>query len=830
MPGSGIGVTEVTESTDKEPVQYFDDGMPLLDWAIETGLVVGEFYLSGGSIDVFAPGIGFDEDGAVYESMQAGKNSFTEPFNFPFLAGVGDGISYGIAPAEGNVYVPLFTASQTVAVGGGLDGDGTPDRFPIGSAFTFNRYFFIGHGDVGSIVDQYVEAREIPHGTVRGNVVEATTSTALSDVDVFVYHPGEDTPWSHWRTDVHPDDHVPDGSFGGSLPVGEWELKVHDRGRPAAKRAKIEVKPGKEVALQLVAPRTGVLNFTVRDAFDRLVPSKVTIFREDGLPRRDPVLGDGFIGGAPEAVLFSLYGDGEVELSPGTYRAVASRGIEYEIDVSEKFVIDDHTGANITFSVFRSVDTQGWISGDLHVHGAASHDSGVIAVDRVRTMVAEGVEFFSSTDHDFVVDYAPTVELLGMEQWVQTAVGNETTTIEVGHFLGFPLQGDFMAEAGANRDAIDWTDKAPQGLIDQMRDLGASAGQDPMIFVGHPRDGILGYFDEYGFDPYSGTPGSGGEPGTATISTPILAVTNPLLAATNFTWDFDALELLNGKRFELIRTPTQRELDDYAAGGDVDVYDMMSRTLEEQEDLKNGVYKLGYGIEGHIDDWFSLLNLGYRFTVLGNSDTHGLTSVESGCPRNFIMSETDDPAFLDDQAVAEAVKQHRVVASYGPFLQMWVDDAIIGDELVPDGETVEIALDVQAATWIAVDRVELYENGTLIREWDVSGGGPVRRFSESVEITPMKDSWYVAVALGDGDLSPVFTPVEIPYIELQAVVTEALAGVGAVSSLMSPAIPIPKEYPIRPYAITNPIWVDLEGDGFDAPGLPEWLHPPEEPE
>ena len=94
----------------------------------------------------------------------------------------------------------------------------------------------------------------------------------------------------------------------------------------------------------------------------------------------------------------------------------------------------------------------------------------------------------------------------------------------------------------------------------------------------------------------------------------------------------------------------------------------------------------------------------------------------------------------------------------------------------------------------------------------------------------MKDSWYVAVALGDGDLSPVFTPVEIPYIELQAVVTEALAGVGAVSSLMSPAIPIPKEYPIRPYAITNPIWVDLEGDGFDAPGLPEWLHPPEEPE
>jgi hypothetical protein len=825
-----IGTSPSGEPGEGEPVQYFDDGMPLLDWAIETGLVVGEFYLSGGSVDVFAPGIGFDEDGAVYEAMQSGRNSFSDPFNFPFLAGIADGVSYGIAPSEGNVYVPLFTASQTVAVGGGLDGDGSSERFLSGSAYTFNRYFFIGHGDVGSIVDQYLEAREIPYGTVSGNVIEATTATAVSDIDVFVYRAGEDMPWSHWRTDVHPDDHVPDGSFGGRLPVGDWELLVHDRGRPGAKRAKISVKEDKNVALQLEAPRTGVLSFTVRDAFDRPVPAKVSLFREDDLPRRDPVLGDGFIGGSPEAVLFSLYGEGQVELSPGTYRAVASRGIEYEIDVSKPFTVDDHTAASIALSVFRSVDTEGWISGDLHVHGAASHDSGVVAADRVRTMVAEGVEFFSSTDHDYVVDYAPTVELLGMEEWVQTAVGNETTTIEVGHFLGFPLQGDFMAEAGANRDAIDWTDKRPQQLIDQMRELGASAGQDPMIFVGHPRDGILGYFDEYGFDPYSGTPGVGGEPGEATIATPLLAVTNPLLAASAFTWDFDALELLNGKRFELIRTPTQRELDTYADGGEVDVYDMMTRTLAEQEDLKNGVYKLGYGIEGHIDDWFTLLNLGYRFTVLGNSDTHGLTSVESGCPRNFIMSETDDPAFLDDQAVAEAVKAHRVVASYGPFVQMWVDDAIIGDELVPKGESVDIQLDVQAPTWIAVDRVELYENGTLIHEWDVTDGGPVRRFSETISVTPAGDSWYVAVALGDGDLAPVFTPVEIPYIELQAVVTEALSGVGAVASLLSPAVPIPKEYPIRPYAITNPIWVDLDGDGFDAPGLPEWLSAPEEPE
>jgi len=826
------GFTGTDEPPDADPLTYFEGGLPLLDWAISTGMVAGEFYLSGGSTDVFAPGIGFDEDGAVFEAMQGGDNSFLEPFEFPFLAGTADGVSYGIAPREGNIYVPLFTASQTVAVGAGLDGNGEEERFPTGSNYSYNRYFFIGHGDVGSIVDQYVEARNIPSGTVRGNVVEARTADALSGIDVFVYKAGEDMPWSQWQTDVNPDDHVPDGSFGGSLPVGDWELMVHDRGRPAAKKVKISVKKGREVILQLEAPRTGVLNFTVRDEMDRALPSKVTIFREDDVPRRDPVLGDGFIGGAPESVVFSLYGEGEVELAPGTYRAVASRGIEYEIDVSEKFTIDDNTGVNVAFNVFRSVDTEGWISGDLHVHGVASHDSAVLMADRVRTMVAEGVEFFASTDHDYVVDYAPTVELLGMEQWVQTAVGNEVTTIEVGHFLGFPLQGDFIAEAGSDRDLMDWTDKKPGEIVDSLRELGGSAGKEPMVFVGHPRDGILGYFDQYGFDPYSGSPGRGGESGQATVSTPILGLTNDLLDSTNFTWDFHGLELLNGKRFELIRTPTQRELDLYAAdpNGEVDVYDMMSRTMAEQDELVNGVYKLGYGIEGHVDDWFSLLNLGFKFTVLGNSDTHGTTSVESGCPRNFIMSpETDDPAFIDDQAIADAVKEHHVVASYGPFIQMWVDDAIIGDEMVPKGDSVKIDIEVQAPTWIAVDRVELYENGSLLQEWAVDSGPGIVRFSEKVDVTPSKDSWYVVVAMGDGDLAPVFTPVEIPYIELQSVVTEALGGVPEVSSLLDPAIPIPKEYKIRPYAITNPIWVDLDGDGFDAPGLPDWLSPPDLP-
>ena len=35
-----------------------------------------------------------------------------------------------------------------------------------------------------------------------------------------------------------------------------------------------------------------------------------------------------------------------------------------------------------------------------------------------------------------------------------------------------------------------------------------------------------------------------------------------------------------------------------------------------------------------------------------------------------------------------------------------------------------------------------------------------------------------------------------------------------------------RTFPIHPLAITNPIRVDLEGDGFDPPGIPAWVEDP----
>lgn len=819
-----------------EPVDYPLGGIDVVDVGLENGVVFGDFWLAGGSLDVFAPGIGFDEDAAVAAAAAEGRNSFISPFEFPFVAAVGDGLSYGIVPKEGNAYVPLFTSSQTAVVGGVKRGSEDGPRFAPTDAFTYERYFLIGHGDVGSVVDQYLQVRDIPHGTVTGNVFELGTNLPLSGIRVFVFEPGAEAPWSQWTTDVRRDDMVRDGNFGGTLPVGTWEIMVHELGRADTDRFTIEVTEGSEQQVALYAPAPGTVSFEIRDERGRLVPGKLTLLRADPATQpanRQPLLGDGYIGGRPEWVVFADRGTGTIPVPDGEYIAIASRGLEYEIDVSEPFKVDARRGHQIVLQVHQSIDTSGWISADFHVHSAPSHDSGVTLDQRVRTYVCEGVEFFAATDHDVLTDFAPTVEAMGLTEWVQTSVGAETTTVELGHFLAFPLQRHWLGDVGG---AFDWTGSTPTTIVETLRQQGRDAGYEPLVFVAHPRSGILGYHDQFGLNTFDGTPGAPGLSPEIVFNNGLTDIAfrgvNPLLEPGGFTMAYDALELFTGKELFTIRTPLLHEIVDLRDQGEGTMYDWLLRTLEEQQGLEDGTYKIQGDVLGSLDDWMALTNLGYRITALGNSDTHGMTSIEAGCPRNYVMSETDSPGAIDDQAVADAVRDHRVVASYGPFVQLWIDGAIIGDQISTNGE-IEITIEVQAPTWMDIDTVTLYENGSVVEQFDVTEADSTLRFLETFTRTPTQDAWYAVVVGGDAAMDPVFTGEDIPVIQLDDVVAEVLGAVPAITTIagdLSEVTPRPRTYPITPFALTNPIWVDVGGDGWQAPGLPSWWVPTELPE
>ena len=567
-----------TLSCDEAPsestaVEYTSDAAKLIELITDGGLAFGDFTLFGGGVDVFVPGVGFDESGYVNELSELGVNTFVDPIVADYLGASSPDVSYAFMPDGGVISVPMFTGSQTAGFGGFVRADDAE----AGGTFHYDRWLGVGSGDLGSAVDGLMGATGRPAGAVSGQVVEEGTGVALSDVHVFAYRAGAEGPWVEWRTDVG-NDTTPDGSFSGYLPPGQWELVVHAEGRPTGPKIPVTIAKDATTQVVLESPRPGSVTYEVVDETGRLVPSKVSFFSVDGDPVRRPDLGDGHIGGFPAQVSFAPHGHGHIILPPGNYYAVASRGLEYEIDMSPVFRLTEHSTVDLDLQVIRSVDTTGWIAADFHVHSMPSPDSGVTLADRVVTFAAEGMEFLASSDHDAITDFQPVIEQMGMEYWLSSTPGLEVTTVELGHFLGFPLRWDPMADQGG---ALDWTGLTPDEILDGIRDLGEPGTTDPVTIVAHPRDGMLGYFDQYGFDPYGGSIGA-----AAATPSQFTQLSNPLISADQFRLDVDAMEILNAKRFEIIRTPTAQEVEKLEADpSSVSMYDVLARTMDEQDAL-----------------------------------------------------------------------------------------------------------------------------------------------------------------------------------------------------------------------------------------------------
>jgi hypothetical protein len=84
-----------------------------------------------------------------------------------------------------------------------------------------------------------------------------------------------------------------------------------------------------------------------------------------------------------------------------------------------------------------------------------------------------------------------------------------------------------------------------------------------------------------------------------------------------------------------------------------------------------------------------------------------------------------------------------------------------------------------------------------------------------------RDAWFVVEASGSANLFPVVAPQEYASLSPSTVITALSTGFD-LSALdpfgnLSPA----EVFPVTPLAITNPIWVDFDGNGaFDPSNLP----------
>lgn len=930
------------------------------------GLGGGDFLFFGKYNKQFVPGNGFDQQKAVWDAWFAGRDTFAQPFDFDWVAAVGGDVSYAYytvkrdpADPPPRVGVPVFTSTATPFIAATknckLDAsdDATCDSQRL---FKYERFLAVGDGDVSSVAAIIERHRGTPLGTLSGYVRWQDTGGAAKNAHVAVFRdPAPGTDWQDKGLDalvaennkktgspglinaIDADrglDIVEDGDFSAELPAGDYVVVAMDSHRVVFGdliSVKIEADRKQIVLPSLPTPAHIVIHAT--DNSGARIPSKATVVRLDDQGKelyadggRRVYLGQGRIGSSVQDLAYSADGRFDIAVQAGRYRVVVSHGIEYGVHDEADFVIGPGDERRIAAKLTREIDTAGWVSGDFHLHQRPSFDSGMPLEKRVRTIAAEGVDYVAATDHDVVTDFAPYIFAASLQNWLQSAIGVEISTLDMGHFIGFPVKYNELSIPA--HGAVDWYCMSSDTLVDHVvfdrNGFGATTGTDgkpekPTTIVAHPRDGFLGWADAMGLDPFS-----------LTRMTPSTQADNQIFRTV--TCDYDAMEVFNAKRFDLIRTPTVWEIQVFErcmerirlAGFDIktgvtdaaaaltaldnacpeladqklaklttcpandSINDckmrhrrslalvinnaILTRTKDEQaaawahkgdKDPKDAVAKRDKlneaclvktkfgsididpnGLDkplkdivdsklwnepcpertGVMDDYFRLLEHGMLQAAIGGSDSHA-ASLEPGMPRNWIRASNDTPGALDKAELARNMRKSKVVASYGPFLDVSLAGKGPGETASVAAGKAKLKLKIQTASWFGVDRVEIYVNGLVDKVLDKELATDVKDivdFDGEVEITvPSRDSWVVVVAMGLGEkhhMRPMYLDVPFGELQLPRLASMAFAKVPLASAVFQRPVLFPDFYPVRPYAMANAILIDTDGNGtYDPP-------------
>jgi hypothetical protein len=437
----------------------------------------------------------------------------------------------------------------------------------------------------------------------------------------------------------------------------------------------------------------------------------------------------------------------------------------------------------------------GWLSADFHVHGRASFDSGIPDDDRVRSFVAQGVDVIAATDHDVIGDYTQTVAMLGLDASIAVMGGLEATQLipwldvpgedlprVIGHFNFWPL----VREPSQPRAGAPWDEGIEPGtLFDRMAPL---VGDDGMMMINHPwadsqfgRD--LGYLRAINYDP----------------RLPIRAGANAALLrrpgglARNVDWN--AIEVLNGSGVgELMR----------------------ARTL-----------------------WFSLLAQGVIAPGTGNSDSHGLIDGQLGWARNWVQASTQVVGF-DPRRLNRAVREGRMIAGTGVVVLVEIvraDGTRRGLGFTPHvlqtGDVLDVT--VKAAPWIPVDEVRIATSrGTTVVAQGASAD--LVRFHLQLPLATLVDrddfivveaglAYPLAADLDDDGVLDTTDNNGDGRVDEDDV--EADEDTGPLVAPPDPIDPADRRFLLTrlvpgawPEGFANPVFIDVDGGGWTAPGLP----------
>jgi len=474
----------------------------------------------------------------------------------------------------------------------------------------------------------------------------------------------------------------------------------------------------------------GTLTFTVSDHEGKHIPAKLSFTDING--KKSDMFPNADADPTKLAVryhaIYTLDGAGTITVPVGTWNLYASHGLEWSLDHT-KITVEEGGLYTWDAKLLHEIDTTNWVSGDFHLHTLTHSGHGDSNMnERIISLIGENVEFAVATDHNHNTDYQPTIDGLSANEHITAVVGNEVSSL-YGHLNAFPLD--------ANATVVNQKLEAPE-LFAMIRNEKNDAGVVPIIQINHPRWGNIDYFGTRGLDPITGESND-----------------------ERWSWDFDSIEVLNenpGWGFY-----------------DAEITQMPTRSSRHSV----------------LRDWYNMLNAGRKISAVGNSDSHTVTKNIAGIPRNYVFIGSDDPSSIKPEKVAEAIRSGQMSTTTGPFLRMTANGHPMGSVISVHNETLDVHIDVQAASWIDLDKVRIIQNGDEVASVDFMKeqnawcrGMEKSHFRPRIRIPVQRDCWIIAIAEGDTPMSPFV---------------------------------MHDDRDVLPLAIANPIYIDANGDGKYTP-------------
>jgi len=790
-------------------------------------------YLNGsGEVQAFQPQVGFNEPlftaGCPAPSTAACESGDCDLCNYLAYAGHDGaaGVSYGFiheTPDSSSFstqgFNVLLLGTSLVKIVAGEEPNFT---VPANGEFSLRRYFAIGDGSASSIADIRNQIDGIYTGELTGTVSSSGEAVANASVAVFQTINANTNPptlfvVANASTDA-------DGNFSMSLPPGDYQVQANAEGYLFASDTPAEVTVARDsrVRQDFALPVPGKLQVSVMssqlDGGNGPGPAKLQVLGFDPSPWQGNlpgVFGDDS-NRLPYGVTLVAFIDrdgstGELTLEPGDYQVVVSRGPRYSVYRKNISVSAGQT-TRVDAQLAQVMSTGGFVYGDFHVHSIDSIDAEVTRSERVATYLAEGMDFFTPSDHDINVDFTSTLVNMEVTDLIGTAPSSEATTFDYGHFNSWPVTIDSQKLGGGT---LDWGKEAEPGMD----------------------------FPEYG--SYNLTP--------ADIFTRTLADPKANIIQINHV---DSFFGAGGLGIDTGQTPPRSSVDPAQRRLDPAIDNSFDDGFQALEVWigTNGRNGISQFLEQNVGNWFNLINQGIVRTGVANSDSHSHLTTHLAT-RNQTASQETDPGALSAYAetLASTVAAGRVVGTNAPYVTIEATAthrgvtrtaglAINRETTVPvnTGSDVQVTVNIVAPAWAQVDSVDFYINNQpeltsaagqtarygVCADITVSAGDPGWSANEvvvndaipgasrnEIAVTARlsgvsEDSWLVAIVRGtDGVSIPLFPAVPEDLDEASNTTLDELTddnlGEGGVLA----------------FAFTNPLFLDVNGDGWVAPGV-----------